>query len=131
MKRDRLPDTRSAITHRVAIGDHKLYITVGIREDGRLGELFTKIGGEGDALGAALDAWATLFSVALQYGIPADPILAKIEHMRFQPSGLTDNPQIRFAASPLDYIAKWIRLRFPDGIYCPECGGGGQPGGGE
>lgn len=116
-KRYRLPDNRLSITHSVEIGGKKFYFTVGMYSDGKIGEVFVTTEKEGSTLRAVLDAWATSFSVGLQYGIPLKRLTAKISHTSFEPSGFTTNKSIPMTKSVLDYFSTWILGEFPDGKY--------------
>jgi hypothetical protein len=108
-QRRRLSATRAALTHKFKIGEHEGYITAGMYEDGTLGEIFfNDIGKEGSTLNGMVNACAMTISVALQYGVPLETIAAKYTHMRFDPSGDTDNPRIPTAKSIPDYAARWL-----------------------
>ncbi|HLD62850.1 MAG TPA: LAGLIDADG family homing endonuclease, partial [Candidatus Norongarragalinales archaeon] len=110
--RQRLPDERQAITHKFAIAGHEGYITVGLYEDGRPGELFVTMAKEGSTISGLMDAFSTAVSIALQYGVPLKVLAKKFSNMRFEPSGVTGNEQIRFAKSITDYIFKWLAFKF-------------------
>ncbi len=110
--RRRLPDERSAITHKFSIGGHEGYITVGLFEDGQPGEIFITMSKEGSTLSGLMDAFATMVSLSLQYGVPVAVLVKKFSHMRFEPSGVTNNKDIRFAKSVVDYIFRWMALKF-------------------
>ena len=113
--RVRLPMERKSITHKFVIGDHEGYITAGMYEDGRLGEVFlTDVGKEGSTMRGMMDAFATMLSVSLQYGLPLEAIAPKFRSMKFDPSGPTETPEIKQAASIIDYIFRWLALRFGD-----------------
>jgi ribonucleoside-diphosphate reductase alpha chain len=108
-QRRRLPATRTALTHKFKVGNHEGYITAGMYEDGTLGEVFfNDIGKEGSTLNGMVNACAMAISVALQYGVPLQTIAAKYTHMRFDPSGDTDNPRMPKAKSIPDYAARWL-----------------------
>ena len=92
--RRRLPDTRNAITHKFDVAGHEGYITVGLYEDGTPGEVFITMAKEGSTIGGLMDTIATLVSVSLQYGVPVESLVRKFEHVRFEPSGMTRNPDI-------------------------------------
>ncbi len=111
-KRRYLPDERVAITHKFSIAGHDGYVTVGLYEDGKPGEIFIVMSKEGTVISGLLDAFATSISLALQYGVPLEDLVKKFSHMRFEPAGITSNPKIRFAQSILDYIFRWLALRF-------------------
>jgi ribonucleoside-diphosphate reductase alpha chain len=113
--RRRLPDTRSATTHKFDVGGHEGYITVGLYEDGSPGEIFIRMAKEGSTIGGLMDTIATLVSVSLQYGVPVESLVRKFEHVRFEPAGLTRNPEIPFAKSLVDYIFRWLAMEFVHG----------------
>ncbi|NLF31174.1 MAG: vitamin B12-dependent ribonucleotide reductase [Planctomycetes bacterium] len=110
--RNRLPDTRQSITHKFDIAGHEGYITVGLFEDGSPGEVFITMAKEGSTVGGMMDAFATAISLCLQYGVPLDGLVKKFSHQRFEPSGMTANRDIPFAKSIVDYIFRWLGLRF-------------------
>lgn len=112
VKRRRLPDERQAVTHKFQIAGHKGYVTVGLFEDGQPGEIFITIAKEGSLISGLMDSLALSFSLALQYGVPLSVLVKKFSHTRFEPSGFTRNPQIRIAKSIVDYIARYLGLRF-------------------
>ena len=113
--RRRLPDTRSAITHKFDVAGHEGYLTVGLYEDGTPGEVFITMAKEGSTIGGLMDCVATLVSVSLQYGVPVDSLVRKFEHVRFEPSGMTRNQEIPFAKSLVDYIFRWLAMEFIPG----------------
>jgi ribonucleoside-diphosphate reductase alpha chain len=110
--RHRLPDERRSITHKFEIGGHEGYITVGMYEDGQPGELFLTMAKEGSTISGFADAFAQAISYALQYGVPLQDLVDKFSHVRFEPSGMTRNPDIRFAKSIVDYIFRWMAAKF-------------------
>jgi ribonucleoside-diphosphate reductase alpha chain len=110
--RKKLPEERKAITHKFDIGGHEGYITVGLYEDGAPGELFLVMAKEGSTISGFADAFAQAVSYALQYGVPLQVLVDKFSHMRFEPSGMTRNPQIRFAKSIVDYVFRWLATKF-------------------
>ena len=110
--RRRLPDERQAITHKFSIGGHEGYITVGLYEDGQPGEIFITMSKEGSTISGLMDAFATSVSMALQYGVPLKVLTEKFSHMRFEPSGYTNNREIPIAKSILDYIFRWLGKKF-------------------
>jgi ribonucleoside-diphosphate reductase alpha chain len=112
VQRRYLPDERNAITHKFSIAGHDGYVTVGLYEDGKPGEIFIVMSKEGTVISGLLDAFATAISLALQYGVPLEALVKKFSHMRFEPAGITSNPQIRFAQSILDYVFRWMALKF-------------------
>jgi ribonucleoside-diphosphate reductase alpha chain len=113
--RRRLPDTRKAVTHKFDVAGHEGYLTVGLFEDGQPGELFITMAKEGSTIGGLMDTIGTLTSLALQYGVPLEALLRKFAHQRFEPSGFTKNPEIRNAASIIDYVFRWLALQFIPG----------------
>lgn len=112
LRRRRLPDERRAITHKFAVGNHEGYITVGLYDDGTPGELFITMSKEGSVISGLMDSFATSISIGLQYGVPLEVLVNKFVHMRFEPSGYTNNPQIRIAKSITDYIFRWLAIKF-------------------
>jgi len=111
-KRRRLPDERQAITHKFDIAGHEGYITVGLFEDGQPGEIFLTMAKEGSTISGFADAFAQAISYALQYGVPLQALVDKFSHARFEPSGMTKNPEVRFAKSIVDYIFRWMATKF-------------------
>ncbi|HAK56238.1 MAG TPA: vitamin B12-dependent ribonucleotide reductase [Acidobacteria bacterium] len=110
--RRRLPDERRAITHKFDIGGHEGYITIGLFEDGSPGEIFLVMAKEGSTISGFADAFAQAVSYALQYGVPLQVLVDKFSHVRFEPSGLTKNPEVRMAKSIVDYIFRWMATKF-------------------
>jgi ribonucleoside-diphosphate reductase alpha chain len=110
--RRKLPDERQAITHKFSIAGHEGYITVGMYEDGKPGEIFLVMAKEGSTISGIMDAFATSISLALQYGVPLEALVEKFSHVRYEPSGFTKNPQIPFAKSITDYIVRWLASKF-------------------
>ena len=117
--RRKLPDERSAITHKFDIAGHEGYITVGLFEDGSPGEIFLVMAKEGSTISGFADAFAQAVSYALQYGVPLQVLVDKFSHVRFEPSGLTKNPDVRLAKSIVDYIFRWMATKFlsPEAQY--------------
>ncbi len=116
-ERKRMPRERESITHKFSIAGHEGYITAGKYEDGTVGEIFlTDIGKEGSTMRGLLNAFATAISIGLQYGVPLDVFVRKFSYMRFEPEGITGNPEIPFAKSMPDYIMRWLASRFIDDI---------------
>ena len=111
-QRRRMPDERQAVTHKFSVGGQEGYITIGLFEDGAPGELFITISKEGSTLSGIMDAFATSISIGLQYGVPLKTFVRKYGHARFEPSGLTTNKDIRMAKSVVDYIFRWMALKF-------------------
>jgi ribonucleoside-diphosphate reductase alpha chain len=113
--RRRLPDTRTAVTHKFDIAGHEGYLTVGLFDDGQPGELFITMAKEGSTIGGLMDSIGTLTSLAWQYGVPLEALARKFAHQRFEPSGFTKNPEIRNASSITDYVFRWMALQFVPG----------------
>jgi len=113
--RRHLPATRHSLTHKFAVGGHEGYITVGLFEDGKPGELFITMAKEGSTIGGLMDTIGTLTSLSLQYGVPVEAMVNKFAHMRFEPSGWTGNPDIPNAKSVPDYIFRWLGMEFVPG----------------
>jgi len=125
----RMPRERESITHKFSIAGHEGYITAGKYEDGTLGEVFvTDIGKDGSTMRGLLTAFATAISIGLQYGVPLEVFVREFSYLRFEPEGITGNPEIPFARSMPDYIVRWLASRFIDdpvaledlGILTPE-----------
>ena len=110
--RRRLPDERQAITHKFDIAGHEGYVTVGLFENGQPGEIFLVMAKEGSTISGFADAFAQAISYALQYGVPLQALVDKFSYVRFEPSGVTRNPEIRFAKSIVDYIFRWLATKF-------------------
>jgi ribonucleoside-diphosphate reductase alpha chain len=110
--RHRLPDTRPAVTHKFAIAGHEGYLTVGLYEHGQPGEIFIAMAKEGSTISGFMDSFALVFSIALQHGVPLETLVGKLAHTRFEPSGWTGNPEIGYAKSIMDYVARWLEHRF-------------------
>jgi len=113
--RHRLPEERASITHKFAVGGHEGYITVGLYPTGQPGEIFIKMAKEGSTVSGLMDAFATSISLALQHGVPLKVLCEKFAHTRFEPSGWTGNEAIGYAKSLMDYIFRWLNLRFLSG----------------
>jgi ribonucleoside-diphosphate reductase alpha chain len=120
--RRKLPDDRQAITHKFNIGGQEGFITVGMYEDGTPGELFINMSKEGSTMSGMLDAFSISISYGLQYGVPLKFLVNKFAHVRFEPSGFTTNPNIRMAKSLVDYIFRWLALKFLTKQECVEIG---------
>jgi ribonucleoside-diphosphate reductase alpha chain len=117
--RHKLPDERRSLTHKFDIAGHEGYITVGLYEDGMPGELFLTMAKEGSTISGFADAFAQAISYALQYGVPLQDLVDKFSHVRFEPAGMTRNPDVRFAKSIVDYIFRWMATKFlsPESQY--------------
>ena len=135
--RRKLPDERHSITHKFDIAGHEGYITVGLFHDGTPGEIFLTMAKEGSTISGFADAFAQAISYALQYGVPLQVLVDKFSHARFEPSGMTRNPEVRFAKSIVDYIFRWMATKFlsPEaqfraGVNLRETPENGDPGSG-
>ena len=136
--RKKMPRERESITHKFSIAGHEGYITAGKYEDGSVGEIFlTDIGKEGSTMRGLMNAFATAISIGLQYGVPLEVFVRKFSYMRFEPEGITGNPEIPFAKSLPDYIMRWLASRFIEDTDTLEdlgiltTGGAGQARGGD
>jgi ribonucleoside-diphosphate reductase alpha chain len=116
-QREKMPVERASVTHKFSVGGHEGYITVGMYEDNRPGEIFIKMSKEGSTLSGVMDGLALTISLGLQYGVPLKVFVDKLVNTRFEPSGITANPNIRFVSSVLDYIARWLGGRFISSDY--------------
>jgi ribonucleoside-diphosphate reductase alpha chain len=114
-RRRRLPDERQSLTHKFRVGDQEGYITVGLYEDGSPGEVFIKVSKQGSTVSGLMDTIALLTSISLQYGVPLDVLSSKLKGSRFEPSGMTDHPELRTATSLVDYIFRFLEYKFVDG----------------
>lgn len=112
--RRRLPDERRAITHKFDVAGHEGYITVGMYEDGTPGEIFLVMAKEGSTISGLMDSFATAISLALQYGVPLQTLVNKFSHMRFEPAGMTGNRDVPIAKSIVDYLFRWLAVKFLD-----------------
>jgi len=111
-RREKLPSERKSITHKFSVGGHEGYITVGMYDDGKPGEIFIKMAKEGSTLSGIMDAFALSVSISLQYGVPLRALVDKFVNSRFEPSGYTGNPKIRYAKSVVDYLGRWLGGKF-------------------
>ena len=111
--RYKLPDERASFTHKFSIGGHEGYLTVGLYPDGSPGEIFVRMAKEGSVIAGLMDSFATAISLALQHGVPLHVLIEKFKGTRFEPSGFTGNQEIPIATSIMDYLFRWLSLRFP------------------
>jgi ribonucleoside-diphosphate reductase alpha chain len=116
-QRRKLPDERKSITHKFSVGGNEGYIIVGMYEEGVPGEIFIKMAKEGSTLSGFMDGLALSISIGLQYGVPLKALVDKLMNTRFEPSGFTENPSIRYSSSVLDYIARWLGGKFLSSEY--------------
>lgn len=113
-RRRRLPETRQSVTHKFSVSGQEGYVTVGLYDDGRPGEMFIKIAKEGSTLGGLMDTIGVVTSLALQYGVPVEKLAEKLSGTRFEPAGHTGNPQLPTASSLSDYLFRWLADNFSD-----------------
>jgi ribonucleoside-diphosphate reductase alpha chain len=132
--RHRLQNERSSITHHFAFGGHEGYLTVGFYPNGEPGEIFIRMAKAGSTIAGLMECFGTVVSVSLQHGVPLKVLCDKLSHTRFEPSGWTGNAEIGYARSVMDYIFRWLELRFLSGKQLPlfgqgkgEIGDGGEP----
>ncbi len=125
--RKRLPKSRASRTTSFTVGGAEGYMTSGAHDDGELGEVFLKLGKQGSTLAGVMDAFSIAVSIGLQYGVPLETYVSKFTNLRFEPSGMTDDPDVRMAQSIMDYIFRRLALdylSFEDrsmlGIYSAE-----------
>jgi len=111
-RRHVLPSVRRSLTHKFSIGSHEGYLTVGLFDDGRPGEIFIKMSKEGSTLSGLIQGFCRAFSLALQFGLSTEEAVERFRGMRFEPSGPTNNPEIPEATSILDYVARYLELHF-------------------
>ncbi len=114
-RRHRMPEERLSITHKFSVGGHEGYLTVGLYKDGMPGEIFITMAKEGSTVSGLMDSFACAVSIGLQHGVPLKLLCEKFAHTRFEPSGWSGNPDIGFAKSIMDYIFRWLQLRFLTG----------------
>lgn len=110
--RQSLPVTRESITHKFMVGNHEGYLTIGLYPDGRPGELFLKMSKEGSTMSGMCQAFCRAFSLAIQHGLSVQDAVTRFKGMRFEPMGMTSNPDIPEASSIVDYIARYLELHF-------------------
>lgn len=117
--RHRLPDERSGITHHFSIAGHEGYLTVGLYPNGQPGEIFIRMAKEGSTIAGLMECFGTVVSVSLQHGVPLKVLCDKLSHTRFEPSGWTGNEELGYAKSIMDYLFRWMELRFLSGKQLP------------
>jgi len=113
--RHKLQEERASITHKFNVGGHEGYITVGLYPNTEPGEIFITMAKEGSTVSGLMDSFSCAISLALQHGVPLKMLCEKFAHTRFEPSGWSGNPEIGFAKSIMDYIFRWLQLRFLTG----------------
>ena len=107
-----LPPTHHSVTHKFSVNGHEGYLTVGLFEDGSLGEVFIKMSKEGSTLSGLIQGFCIAFSLAIQYGLPLSDAISRFKNMRFDPMGMTSNPEIPNATSILDYVAQYLEQEY-------------------
>ena len=117
--RHRLPDERAGITHHFSIAGHEGYLTVGLYPNGQPGEIFIRMAKEGSTIAGLMECFGTVVSVSLQHGVPLKVLCDKLSHTRFEPSGWTGNQELGYAKSIMDYLFRWMDLRFLSGKQLP------------
>jgi ribonucleoside-diphosphate reductase alpha chain len=117
--RHRLPDERVGITHHFSIAGHEGYLTVGLYPNGQPGEIFIRMAKEGSTIAGLMECFGTVVSVSLQHGVPLKVLCNKLSHTRFEPSGWTGNEELGYAKSIMDYLFRWMELRFLSGKQLP------------
>jgi ribonucleoside-diphosphate reductase alpha chain len=120
--RHRLPDERAGITHHFSIAGHEGYLTVGLYPNGQPGEIFIRMAKEGSTIAGLMECFGTVVSVSLQHGVPLKVLCDKLSHTRFEPSGWTGSEELGYAKSIMDYIFRWMELRFLSGKQLPLFG---------
>lgn len=114
-QRSSLPVTRESLTHKFQIMGYEGYLTIGLFEDGRPGEVFIKMSKEGSTLSGMVQAFCRAFSLSLQYGLPLEEAVRRFKGMRFEPMGTTNNPDVPEAQSIVDYVARYMEIEFGRG----------------
>lgn len=120
LPRRRMPTTRRSITHKFNVAQQEGYLTIGLYDDDTPGEIFLRMSKEGSTLSGFADAWATAVSMLLQYGAPLEDVIKKFKHTRYEPSGMTENPDIRFTTSITDYVVKVLEKECGDKEEVPD-----------
>src|SRR3989344_1520635 len=111
-RRRKLAEERASITHKFSVAGHEGYLTVGLYDDRKPGEIFIKMAKEGSTLSGVMDTLALSLSMNLQYGVPLEVLVGKLVHTRFEPAGMTTNKEIPFVKSMMDYLGRWLALKF-------------------
>ena len=107
-----LPKTRKSVTHKFSINSHEGYLTIGFHENGLPGEIFIKMSKDGSTLSGLIQAYCRAFSLAIQYGLSLEDAVERFKNMRFEPMGMTSNPDIPYAKSIVDYTARYLETYF-------------------
>lgn len=122
--RRRLPDERRAVVHHFSVGGHEGYVMVGLYEEGQPGEIFIRMAKAGSTIAGLMDSFGIAISMALQYGVPLKVLCDKFSHTRFEPSGWSTVQEIGYAKSLMDYLFRWLALRFLPATSPPDTGAG-------
>ncbi len=117
--RHRLPDERVGLTHHFSVAGHEGYLTIGLYPNGQPGEIFIRMAKEGSTIAGLMECFGTVVSVSLQHGVPLKVLCDKLSHTRFEPSGWTGNEELGYAKSIMDYLFRWLELRFLSGKQLP------------
>lgn len=120
--RQRMPDERKGLVHHFSVGGHEGYVVVGLYEDGRPGEMFIRMAKAGSSINGLMDSFGIAVSLALQYGVPLKVLCDKFSHTRFEPSGWSGVKEIGYAKSLMDYLFRWLALKFLPPIPPPVTG---------
>lgn len=115
-QRETLSATRHSVTHKFQIMQHEGYLTIGLFDDGRPGEIFIKVAKEGSTLSGLIQGYCRALSLALQYGLPVNEATKRFKGMRFEPMGHTSNPDIPEAMSIIDYVARYLDIHFAEPV---------------
>ncbi len=110
--RHSLPPDRASVTHKFSIGGHEGYLTIGLHSSGNPGEIFIKMSKEGSTMSGMCQAFCRAFSLSIQFGLPLAEAVARFKGMRFEPMGMTNNPDIPEASSIVDYVARYLEHEF-------------------
>ena len=122
--RRRLPDERRAVVHHFSVGGHEGYVMVGLYQEGQPGEIFIRMAKAGSTIAGLMDSFGIAISMALQYGVPLKVLCDKFSHTRFEPSGWSTVKEIGYAKSLMDYLFRWLALRFLPAMSPPQTGAG-------
>ena len=112
---NQLPTDRNSITHKFSVAGHEGYLIVGMYENGEPGEIFIRMSKQGSSMSGFVESIAVLTSIALQHGVPLRLLVDKLSHMRFEPEGFTPNKEIPTAKSIVDYVFRWLKIKFLKG----------------
>jgi ribonucleoside-diphosphate reductase alpha chain len=122
--RRRLPDERQALVHHFSVGGHEGYVMVGLYDEGQPGEIFIRMAKAGSTIAGLMDSFGIAISMALQYGVPLKVLCDKFSHTRFEPSGWSTVKEIGYAKSLMDYLFRWLALKFLPAMSAASSGAG-------